>query len=319
MKRACISFLTCAILACSVATVAQNAVPNQRTQPTAQNEKPQNKQSNPPKPAPTPPAAETERDGCASLQYPTAEERNKTVDENKSETDWWSRISNIIMAIGTVALAVIGAIAARIAINTLRYIGVQTRHAGIAAKAARDSVQAIVDSERPWLLIPSGVVYPEIENPILIVRLPGEFRVSYCDFKLKNFGRSPARVIETKLRLVLGDTQNFVPDISLYESKDSAEDDYTFPQGEVLQVQASLGGDGRMTMHERDELLVTKKSSLWLCGYFKYTNTFNREKSPIHTSRICYKWMYDAPSVLDSDIHKTFWVVGGPIEYNKAT
>ncbi len=64
---------------------------------------------------------------------------------------------------------------------------------------------------------------------------------------------------------------------------------------------------------------VKKTKHIWLCGYIRYMDTFVRAKSPVYETRICYRWVYDAQSVLDSDIHKSFWVMAGPRQYNKAT
>lgn len=194
----------------------------------------------------------------------------------------------------------------------------QTDATIVAAKAARDNAQAVLDSERPWLFIPTKDEFSEIESPLLVPRRPGEIRISFCQFWIKNFGRTPARVIEQKIRLVLGRETETIPDAAIYKSQDATAENYSFPPGERIAVQAAFSPGSGITPQELDEI-TNKRRFVWLCGYFKYTDTFARENSPVYESRVCYRWVYDSISVLDSDIRKSFWVAAGPREYNRAT
>lgn len=51
-----------------------------------------------------------------------------------AEIDWWARITNVLIGVGTLALAVIGTIAACIAIRTLKAI---EKQAGLQKIAMR--------------------------------------------------------------------------------------------------------------------------------------------------------------------------------------
>jgi hypothetical protein len=196
------TIILAALVGVPTAAAAQNPVPDQRTQTTAHNEKAQNKQSNTPKPSS--PATESD---SASRQCPAAEGRNKTVYENKTETDWWTRISSIITAICTFALAIIGGIAACIAIKTLRYIGVQTRHAGIAAEsskvsadAASNSIQLLIATERAIIEIdlvsPTTYIDEETGEEWLGTR-PKDY--ARYGISVKNYGKTVARITHCRI------------------------------------------------------------------------------------------------------------------------
>ncbi|MGA7089854.1 MAG: hypothetical protein WBX12_04150, partial [Candidatus Acidiferrales bacterium] len=70
---------------------------------------------------------------------------------------------------------------------------------------------------------------------------------------------------------------------------------------------------------ELEQLLKTKSKFLWLCGFCRYMDTFNRKDSAVYESRFCYRWISDAASYEDRDIHINFWIMAGPREYNRAT
>jgi hypothetical protein len=218
------------------------------------------------------------------------------------------------------ALVIVGIVAAWIALGTLSDIKKQTEIARQAADAAKDgaksallNAQAVIHAERPWLFIPMGEEYSEIQDPILIAKLPGEIRRSYCTFTMKNFGSSPAKVVETKLRLVTSTNFDFVPDVHIFDAQDSIEDDYNFPHGTTAKVQATFMPDGFITAQEKEEIEVKKTRYLWLCGYLKYKDTFDRPDAPTYETRLCYKWV----NYMNSP--KPFWSLAGPIGHNKAS
>lgn len=309
MKMVSLSFVALAILACSVATVAEYPVQNQAPQTTGHNQDGQTKK-NDSRPAPT-----VKPEQNVPLQPPTTEERNESIHNESSEPDWWSRIANVIMAIGTVALAVIGAIAACIAIKTLRYIGVQTKHAGIAAEAARDGVQAILDSERPWLLLPWGDETLQIKEPYLIPAedVPAkDLRLSHCMFFLKNYGKSPAIVVEELVELQVSESAVLIPDVSVYE-RSGTRSDFVFAQGAAILTEAPLKPVNLVTPEQYRDIFVNKSRFVWLCGYFKYTDTFNRTNPVIYETRLCFLW----ETRLNSP--KPFWTMAGPPKHNRAT
>jgi len=219
------------------------------------------------------------------------------VDVNKNWPDYLYIFANLLIAFATLVIA------------------------GIAwkqANAAVLSAQSVISAERPWLLIPLGDEFSEVYEPVLVAPLPGEIRKSYCTFKLENFGRSPAKVIEQKVGLFTGIDVESVPDADAYNSDGAFPEDYTFPQNSTLPLQATFAPNGYIALHEIEEIMVYKRF-LWLCGYCKYRDTFDRKDAPIYESRFCYRWVYNAVSSTDIKIRKSFWIMAGPREYNKAT
>lgn len=90
--------------------------------------------------------------------------------------------------------------------------------------------------------------------------------------------------------------------------------DYVVAPGATIPVNVRLeGGDGKLTPQEK-EAIDTGKNFLWLAGYLKYTDTFERRDAPIYEMRFCYRWIprsYLVPEPL--------WWRDGPPEYNAAT
>lgn len=125
--------------------------------------------------------------------------------------DWWARIPNIATAIGTLALAVIGFFAAKIALGTLDKIKEQTEHAKTAAEAARDSAnlamrsagfseQTTRNSQRADVLLESaGIVCAQSGV------FDGDARLA---LKFKNFGRTRANDLTFRIRLIIPGMQD---------------------------------------------------------------------------------------------------------------
>jgi hypothetical protein len=174
---------------------------------------------------------------------------------------------------------------------------------------------ALIDSERPWLLIPIENKIYDIQPPGIVERLPGTVSVvsSGCAFGVRNYGRSPARVIERKLWMVrIGDAS--LPRLSAYEREGSVNMDYVVAPDTTVPVSVLLeGGDGKLTPQDK-EAIDKEINFLWLVGYFRYTDTFQRQEACIYETRVCYRWM--PRSYL---VPEPFWMRKGPPEYNKTT
>ncbi len=267
MKRARLVFVVLAVLTCSVATVAKESIQEQDHKAAGHDANGQSKQTNPPMTVPTEPTK------GVPLQPPAPEERNKSVHENKTEADWWPRITNVVTAVGTIALAVIGAIAACIAIKTLRYIGVQTKHAGIAAKAARDGAQAVLDSERPWIVI-------DIEQE----RVPPR----RCNFLVVNRGRTPAKIISGSATHVFAASPNDLEIPPIYESP------FLFPN-KTLIVQSDSFPVYPAGIRPQTMVVAGSTEILFFYGTVVYDDVFgtNRHGYVRHETRWCYAYLPD--------------------------
>jgi hypothetical protein len=180
MKKA--AFLVLAVLTLTLAAVAQNAPPKENTKSAAHTDNGQDKPPN------QPPTAQSEY--CVETQCPTAEEKDSRHHKDAAEPDWWSRIENGLMAFGTLALAVIGFIAACAAIKTLRMLARQTVANVLAAKAAKANIDALINSERAW--VEGELVEDEEAKKVSVVRHV---------LKLKNFGRTPAHLLSYEIEI----------------------------------------------------------------------------------------------------------------------
>ena len=179
------------------------------------------------------------------------------------------------------------------------------------AQAAKASADAIIVENRPWLLM------SEIMVPYLVPAVeatPGAERFSYCITMTKNYGKTPARVTTLWGRLEIGESPTTPPKDLVVEIGRTAPipQTYVFPPGETKAAEAMLSS-GFISPEARDNVLTNKTKFLWLLGFVKYRDTFEREPSIEYESRFCY--LYETR--LNSPA--PFWTPAGPPEYNRAT
>ncbi len=136
-------------------------------------------------------------------QASATEKRDAGADGGASKHDWWTLIPGVVTAIGTLALAIIGVFATCAAFRTLGEIKEQTGNAQAAATAASQNAQAallnaqaVINSERPWLVVE---VEEEIGNPGTFI------------FRARNRGRTPAKLAEGHYRCELKPVRGFSP------------------------------------------------------------------------------------------------------------
>jgi hypothetical protein len=184
-----------AVLALSITAVAQPSPNKQPNHPSAHNENSDYKSSDIP-------IAATPTKQNVPLQAPTPEKQDDSNQGSSSKADWWTRISNLVMAVATVALAVIGAIAACAAIRTLRVIERQTVATEEAAETASSSAKIAINAERPLLLV-------EIEPS---KKYDGEWV-----FYAINEGRTAAELYEGHFECKLQRVGDFIPNNDFFE------------------------------------------------------------------------------------------------------
>lgn len=180
MKAAIIFVLGCAILGLAIATVAKPPIQDQPTQTASHGNDSIDKKSN------LPDATFNAKQGIP-FQVPASKESNESNQEAGTKTDWWARITNALIAIGTLALAVIGGIGARYVLRSLRAIEGQTgvlqesiSVARTSATAAKNSADALVASERAWIdgdIVGNLNVFPTFE------------------IRIENHGKTPAQLL----------------------------------------------------------------------------------------------------------------------------
>lgn len=203
MKRVRLILVTCVALAVPAIAVAQNSVPKQSNKPATHNQNSQNKQ---PKPSSVQPALPPSKIAAQGQQPPATEERNETIHNDNASTDWWTEFAEVIAALATVALAIIGFVAAKIALGTLGKIKEQTEHAKTAAEAARDSAnlakrsadfseETTRKSQRADVLLEcAGIVCQQAGF------FDGNARAV---LRFKNFGSTRANDVSFRVRLII--------------------------------------------------------------------------------------------------------------------
>jgi hypothetical protein len=248
-----------------------------------------------------------------SEQSPTTEKGDESTGEKSSQLDWWARISNLVMAVGTVALAVIGAIAACIAIRSLNFIRLQTAHARIAAEAARDNAKAallgakaIMESDRAWMLM------EKISNIYLVPVEIQQGRPSSVLLEFRNAGKTPARMLAWKFGLYISDVSDR-PGPSAYDVKGVVFNPIIIPQGADCPQAAMLTSNGGfIRQQELDDILRNRTKMLWLCGIIKYEDIFRPGVE--HETILCRHYR-----VWFAGQEPFFGLAGCPTEYNKET
>jgi len=263
----------------------------------------------------------------AFLINPFSTRPNKESSENQEPQDNQKSVSitklptvsvdrtwqDCLALICTLALVLIGYFGVNAAYKTLKAIEDQGKDTAKAAEAALLNAQFLIHTERPWMFapwLPDG--FAKINGPNL--SLPGSvpLLISHANLWVENFGKSPARIFEQKVGLYIGDSQIEIPDSAAYDSKDSVAENFIFPRGTSTPIQAALQ-TLHITAKEHDDVVVKKTRFLWVCGYCRYRDTFERKESPVYETRFCFRWENN------TNAPQPFWILAGPREYSRAT
>jgi hypothetical protein len=209
------------------------------------------------------------------------------------------------------ALVLVGIWAARIGLRTLRAIEHEAKIGSEIAAAAKANATAQIIENRPWLLI------DKIEVPYLtpFTEVPPEDqRMTHCIVMTKNHGKTPAKVTTLRARMEIGDNPIKPPtDLSAIVGQTPPKPEpYVFPPGEIKPAEATLA-HSFITNAERSDIIERKIKYLWLMGFVKYVDTFDREPREEHETRFCflYETRLNTP--------EPFWTPAGPADHNRAT
>jgi len=198
----------------------------------------------------------------------------------------------------------VNAVIAAIGLGTLAIVWRQANSNQISAEAAKQSAEALIESQRAWILVlpdhfenPKPMYGPEMKDDLM------KFFIS-----IKNVGTSPARLISTAFRYcLLNDLDELSPKPE-YPQPLPYNGWIVAPQELVNEV-IPLEMEG-LTAVELDSHCLNKTKFLFAYGVVKYRDIFNRERE----TRIGYVYEY-------------FWVhqamkpsrrikQAGPPEYN---
>lgn len=172
----------------------------------------------------------------------------------------------------------------------------QTRILGKTADAAKESAgaallnaEALVNSERPWLLL-GKKLFPDRAHTWLELEI-----------RVHNFGRTPAKVTAMQFDVRFGDSQENPPRPEFFE-KIEPFNPHVLPQGEELtyEIDASHGEGANKYPGKH----------LWVSGLVKYEDTFGSANPATHETLFCGHMVQRGG--------RSVWQ-RGPDKYNKAT
>jgi len=233
-----------------------------------------------------------------------------------SVKDW----SDGVILICTILLTIVGVIGTIVALRTLCVIQrevkaafIALRHSSKLARAAEKTAAALMLGDRAWALIEKTPTQDRIQDPYLPTseEMMIEQRMPNCIFYLKNYGKTPAKMIAWKYELQVGSSRSTPPDVTVYNMKNLPV--FTpdmLPQG------ASISQLATFRTYPGGQIIVDIENGtkfLWLCGTVRYVDTFERGKESEHDTRFCYLWETQMTTP------KPFWVAAGPREYTEAT
>ena len=185
----------------------------------------------------------------------------------------------------TIYLVLIGISGIVVAIGTLEILEKQTDATNNAANAALLNAQAVINSERAWMLLHKSL-RPDGPHP------DWEFEA-----RVQNFGKTPARIIALKIEHQIGG-RDAPPNTTIFE-KSELLIATLLPQGECVEYPFSV------------RELLNNDRHLWICGAIRYQDVLAAPESPIHETFFCRRFE-------PLRTPRPGWVPG-PDKYNGAT
>lgn len=211
--------------------------------------------------------------------------------------------------LGTWILVIAAGIGIWYTIRTLRLLSISTKAAKKAADSAWLNAQAVIYTERPWLIVEQSEITPRIADLNTVFNdLPPTDRDKHtdCIFWIKNYGRTPAIVVAQKTELQIGNHGLKPPDPAFFDNFGPITP-YVFPQDTTHPQIATLAA----TITQADRVLIKIQTKfVWLCGYIRYKDSVPRPDAITYETRFCYVWW-------NNDV-ASGWTIG-PERYNSHT
>lgn len=170
----------------------------------------------------------------------------------------------------TGVLAVVGLIQIGFLIHADQIAAESARAAKQSAEAARLSVDSTINAERPNMLVS--------EYKIKNLRSANPSSKIVADYRITNYGRSPAFIKRTCVEIVISDGK--IPPTPQYK--------FIKPSVIIIGPQLSLtSDDARMTIPiEQRQAVINGVKKLYVFGFVDYTDVFKRP----HKSSFLYRY-----------------------------
>jgi hypothetical protein len=278
-------------------------LPQSAPQPKAGNARPQQNAKPKTEVAPTPPAQPAPNPPNQEREHIAARNQPEIVRVESVKRDW---LDIATLGLSTL-LALIGIVAAYIALKTLAEIKKEVQHANIIAEAARDNVQAtkdsadaallnaraVINSERAWVDV-TGIVNPEQgwireENPERYRAVTGS-DLGFCFFRVQNKGRTPAQFISGTIDHVFVRTANDLPIPPVYHSPFDAPNETFMTPDAHFDPRPFVNPKAIIQHREMADRILEPYQILIFYGQIIYEDVLGKAS---HETRWCYAWLDD--------------------------
>lgn len=283
--------ILCAIWTVPTTTIARGTPPKETPKATNHGNQGQEKTSY------QPPAAQTKN--SIKPQTPPTPKTTTTNNENSAGPDWWSRTSGVIAAIGTVALAIIAVVASCVAIKTLRIMVRQTAANIRAADAALLNAQAVIDSERAWLVPAAEFIKPAVLPAVNLFNS----QIETVTIRIENCGPTPAWLTDWFAHVEVLDDTN----VGQFTNAGQPEGDFPnarpFPQRRIEEFSCQWE-----TNWPEVAAIRSGQKHLYIYGFVEYRSIAGNKP---HISRFCFHYFHRRNNIGSFD---EGWIADPPEE-----
>ena len=255
--------------------------------------------------APQSTSSTTAKAECEGVSCDTQQPRITVTNPAPTPVSW--PLHDRIAWAANLVLVLVGYAGIMLAVSTLRKIERQTKYAEAAAEAAAECAQAallhaqaILHSERPWILI-------TVE--------PSRTKENSFTVMATNRGRTPARITDATDRSMIAIDEKLLPGIPEYmnEERSAPFTSIILLPGESTAIRQFSRDDvkGLCDTEERFKRIETWEEKVFLYGKVIYRDLIAPADSQAHETNWCYWYIHGR--------HKSGLVIAGPPEYNLHT
>ncbi len=196
----------------------------------------------------------------------------------------------IILWAALLVLIILGYVAILLALSTLKKIERQTRAGEEAATAAAESAraalmhsQAIVNAERPWILVTTEPS-PGVANGFAIIAA--------------NRGRTPARIIAMPHRIEFAENESRLPEVPEYQQTTASNAAPFLPvvllPGEFAQIATFCRDDVKELSASQEQFtrIENWEERIFLHGRVTYRDLLSPADQQIHESVWCFWYIH---------------------------
>jgi len=222
-------------------------------------------------------------------------------DDTDNQPDTYLHHLILPETLASIGLLIVGIIGTYIALGTLKNIERQTKSGETAANAAFQNAQAVINAERPWLL----VVIKPMKGPM------GGFNVH-----VRNKGRSPAMITAAYIGCTAVKEMSALPEKAPYSIGSLIQDRIIVPDGAVRITWFDAKMFENILKDSYPRFYGEKR--IFVFGKVLYRDLANPDKSVIHETR--WVGLYQPP-VGDEGGNSIFHMqgIGVPDEYDRYT